>query len=56
MLIDNKELRDKLGKNAYTYITEKWTSSIAANNIIELFDSIINNKEYNITEGPASKV
>lgn len=56
MLIDNKELCDKLGKNAYTYITEKWTSSIAANNIIELFDSIINNKEYNITEGPASKV
>ena len=54
-LIDDKELRDKLGINAYKYITEKWTSSIAANNIIELFDSIINKKEYKITEGPASK-
>lgn len=55
LLIDDKELRDKLGINAYKYITEKWTSSIAANNIIELFDSIINKKEYKITEGPASK-
>lgn len=54
-LIDDKELRDKLGINAYKYITEKWTSSIAANNIIELFDSIINKKEYKITKGPASK-
>ena len=54
-LIDDKKLRKKLGKNAYKFITEKWTSSIAANNIIELFDSIINKKEYKITEGPASK-
>ena len=55
LLIENKELRDKLGKNAYKYITEKWTSSIAANNIIELFNSIINKKEYKIIDGPASK-
>ena len=55
LLINNKELRCKLGKNAYTYITEKWTGSVAANNLIELFDSIINKKEYKIKEGPASK-
>ncbi len=55
LLINNKELRCKLGKNAYTYITEKWTGSVAANNLIELFDSIINEKEYKIKEGPASK-
>ena len=54
-MINNKELREKLGKSAYKYITEKWTSSIAANNIIELFDSIINKKEYKIADGPASK-
>ena len=55
LLINNKELRKKLGRSAYKYITEKWTSSIAANNIIELFDSIINKKEYKIVDGPASK-
>ena len=55
LLMKDKELRDKLGKNAYTYITEKWTGSVAANNLIELFDSIINKKEYKIKEGPASK-
>lgn len=55
LLINDKELREKLGKNAYTYITEKWTGSVAANNLIELFDSIINKKEYRIKEGPASK-
>lgn len=55
LLINDKELREKLGKNAYTYITEKWTGSVAANNLIELFDSIINKKEYKIKEGPASK-
>lgn len=55
ILINDKKLRTKLGKNAYKYITEKWTSSIAASNLIELFDSIINKKEYKIKEGPASK-
>ena len=54
-LINNKELRKKLGKNAYEFITEKWTSSIAADNIIKLFDSIINKKEVVILDGPASK-
>lgn len=54
-LIKDKNLRAKLGKNAYQYITQKWTSSIAAENIIELFDSIINKKQFNVTEGPASK-
>ena len=55
LLIDDKELREKLGKNAYKYITEKWTSSLAANNLIELFDAIINEKEYKVVDGPASK-
>ena len=54
-LIDDKELRKKLGKNAYEFITEKWTSSIAADNIIKLFDGIINKKEVVIPDGPSSK-
>lgn len=55
LLIENEPLRKKLGKNAYTFITQKWTSAVAANNLIELFESIINGKEFKITDGPASK-
>lgn len=54
-LIEDKELRKKLGKNAYIYITQKWTSSIAAANLIKLFDSIINKREVDIPDGPGSK-
>lgn len=54
-LMENKELRVKLGKNAYNYITQEWTSSIAANNLIELFTAIINKEEFEIKQGPASK-
>ena len=54
-LLDNKELRTKLSKNAYEYITQKWTSSIAAENLIELFEAVINGKESKIKDGPASK-
>ena len=54
-LIQDEELRKKMSINAYNYITTEWTSSIAAENIISLFDSIVNNKEITIKEGPASK-
>lgn len=54
-LIEDKELRKKFGKNAYKYITEKWTSSIAAENLVKLFTSILKQKEISIKEGPASK-
>ena len=55
LVIENKELRKKLSINAYKYITEKWTASTAAENLINLFESIVNNKKYEINEGPASK-
>ena len=55
-LIEDKELRDKFSKNAYKYITEKWTESIAAENLIKLFEAVIEGKEADIKEGPASKV
>lgn len=54
-LIEDKEIRDKFSKNAYEYITEKWTESIAAENLIKLFEAVIAGKETNIKEGPASK-
>ena len=55
ILIENKELRKKLGKNAYKYITERWTAKIATENLLKLFDSIINRREFEIKDGPASK-
>lgn len=55
LAISNKDLRRKLGKNAYKTITEEWTSSVATHNLLELFDSIINGNNFTIKEGPASK-
>ena len=55
-LVEDKELRDKFSKNAYKYITEKWTESIAAENLIKLFEAVLEGKEADITEGPASKI
>ncbi len=54
-LIEDKELRRKLAINGYKYITEKWTSKVAVNNLLELFESIINKREHKIMDGPASK-
>lgn len=54
-LIDDKDLRIKFSKNAYNYVTNKWNASLAAENIIELCNSIINGKESKIDNGPGSK-
>lgn len=54
-LLEDKALRAKLGRGAYEYITQKWTAKLAAENLIELFDCIIHEKEFGVTEGPASK-
>ena len=54
-LIKNEETRNKVGKNAYLYITEKWTSAIAASNLIKLFESVLYGKEFDVKDGPASK-
>ena len=51
----DKELRRKLGKNAYTTITQEWTASIAASNLVELFDNILKERELKIKDGPASR-
>ncbi len=54
-LITNKELRCRLSKNAYEFISTKWTSQVAVENLLKLFESIINNNEISIEDGPASK-
>jgi len=54
-LIKDKELREKLAQNAYQEITKKWTSEIAAKNLLQLFEEILEEKTITIKEGPASK-
>ena len=55
-VINNKELRRKLGKNAYKTITEEWTSDVATKNLLDLFELVVKNKsnEFKLQEGPAS--
>lgn len=54
-VISDKTLRQKFSKNAYNYITTKWTGEVAAENIIKMFEDVINGKEIEIKDGPASK-
>lgn len=54
-VINNKELQRRLGKNAYKFITEKWTSKVASDNLINLFETITQGKEFDVKDGPASK-
>ena len=53
--IDDKELRKKLSINAYKTIESTWNSKKATENISQLFDDIMNNREVSIKSGPASK-
>ena len=55
LAIKDKQLRKKLGKNAYKTITEDWTSKVATENLLELFSSITEGKEFTLKNGPASK-
>lgn len=54
-IIEDKELQKKIGYNGYKTIEELWNSTVASNNIIKLFKSIIENKEIRIKKGPGSK-
>lgn len=54
-VIDDKNVREKLGKNAYKVVTEEWTSSVATENLMKLFESIVAGKEKEVKYGPASK-
>ena len=55
LAIKDKKLRKKLGKNAYKTITEDWTSKVATENLLELFSSITEGKEFAVKDGPSSK-
>ena len=53
-LLDNKEFGEKLSINAYRTIHDIWTAKNASKNLGLLLDSIINNKENPVKEGPGS--
>ena len=53
--IDDKNLRKKISINAYNTISTTWNSKKAAENISQLFEDIINNRQVSVKEGPASK-
>lgn len=55
LLLNDKELRMKIGKNAYKTIDKEWNCINAVNNLEKLFSSIINSTELEVKEGPASK-
>ena len=56
MLLNNNALTEKLGVNAYKTMINLWNPKIAANRIIELSTSLINNKKIlDYKNGPCSK-
>lgn len=55
-LIDNPQLRRILSKNAYNFITTEWTGTVAAENLIQLFDAILKNEKFSLKDGPACKI
>lgn len=54
-LINDRELRDKTGKNAYDDMKQIWNSRIGAKRLLELTNAIKNGKDYCLYEnGPCS--
>lgn len=57
-LINNTNLRDEFGKNAYNTMIDTWNAKTAVNNLLDLYDKIKNNKDYknvNYNDGPCTK-
>lgn len=54
-LIENPELRQRFGRNAYFTMTDTWNAANACDNFIQLVDSLNAGKDTPITDGPCSK-
>ena len=55
LLLDNKNLANKLGKEAYKTMVELWNPKIAAKRIVALSSKILNNEQYlKYESGPCS--
>lgn len=56
-LMDDDNLRQKLGKAGYETMTKEWCASKATSNLFELIDALQNNKIcFAIKNGPCSKI
>ena len=55
MLIDNKDLRAKIQKNAYDTIKTVWNADVAAERLLNLIDCINNSTQAPYTYGPCSR-
>ena len=53
--IKDKELRERLGRNAYNQMHESWNPSVAAKRTIELAVAIENKEECPFEDGPCSR-
>ena len=53
-VISDKNLREKISINAYKTISEIWTAKNAVKNFEILLNSILNEEENPVEEGPAS--
>lgn len=54
LLMEDKNLREKMGFNAYKTIKEHWNGTSAAINLLKLIEDIQNNKNHETMEGPVS--
>ncbi len=55
-LINQPQLREKLGRNAYHTITDQWNASVAAERFVQLAEDLLSGKQPTIyTEGPCSR-
>lgn len=54
-LVDDGNLRDKLGRNAYLSLNKVWNAKVAAQNFIDLCQSLLNGNERTVSDGPCSK-
>ncbi len=55
LLLDNSKLRKEISKNAYKTIIDLWNSKTATNNLIKLFEGVLEGNIPEIEKGPASR-
>jgi len=55
LIMDNPKLRQEISKNAYKTIINLWNSKTATDNLIKLFEGVIDGQIPEIEKGPASR-
>lgn len=55
-LVNNQQVCEQLGREAYKTITTQWNAQVAANNFVELCQNLLVCEKVKIEEGPCSPV